>query len=71
LAIGVLLGVVSTTCGRMPPAARLALGATDVWDMIVNAWRASADVGVGYPMVSVRDIESGKIAPTRALFGAD
>jgi len=26
-------------------------------------WRASADMGVGYPMVSVRDIESGKVRP--------
>ncbi len=52
-------------------AARLAIAATDVRDMTVDAWRASADMGVGYPMVSVRDIESGKIAPTRAMFGAD
>jgi hypothetical protein len=51
--------------------ARLAAGASVLRDMIVDAWRASANVGVGYPMVSVRDIESGKIAPTRALFGAD
>ncbi len=51
--------------------ARLAAGASVLRDMIVDAWRASADMGVGYPMVRVRDIESGKIAPTRALFGAD
>jgi hypothetical protein len=50
---------------------RLAAGASVARDMIVDAWRASANVGVGYPMVSVRDIESGKIAPTRVLFGAD
>ena len=29
-------------------------------DMIVDAWRASADMGVGYPMISVRDIEAGR-----------
>jgi hypothetical protein len=26
---------------------------------------------VGYPMVNVRDIESGKVRVTRDLFGAD
>jgi hypothetical protein len=53
-------------------AAQLAAGAAAARDMIVDAWRASADMGVGHPMVSVRDIESGNgITPTRALFGAD
>jgi hypothetical protein len=50
---------------------RLAAGASAARDMIVDAWRASADMGVGYPTVSVSDIESGKVTPTRALFGAD
>jgi hypothetical protein len=51
--------------------ARLAAGASVARDMIVDAWRASADMGVGYPMVSVHDIESGKVTPSRVLFGAD
>jgi hypothetical protein len=51
--------------------ARLAAGATAVRDMIVEAWQQSADTPVGYPMVNLRDIESGKVKVTRDLFGAD
>jgi hypothetical protein len=51
--------------------ARLAAGATAVRDMIVDAWFASADAPVVYPMVNVRDIESGKIRATPELFKAD
>lgn len=51
--------------------AQLAAGATAIRDMIVEAWQASADTPVGYPMVIVRDIESGKVAVTRDLFGKD
>jgi hypothetical protein len=51
--------------------ARLALGAQFTRDMILDAWLASADAPVGYPMVSVRDIESRKVRATRELFGAD
>jgi hypothetical protein len=40
-------------------------------DMIYDAWVASADAPVGYPMVNVRDIESGKVRATREMFGAD
>jgi hypothetical protein len=39
--------------------------------MIYDAWLASADASVSYPMVSVRDIESGKVRATRELMGAD
>jgi hypothetical protein len=51
--------------------ARLAAGASVLRDMIVDARQVSASVGVGYPIVTVRDIESGQVASTRALFGAD
>lgn len=50
---------------------RLAAGATAVCDMIVQAWEESANAPVGYPMVNVRDIESGKVRATREQFGAD
>lgn len=50
---------------------RLALGAQFARDMIMEAWLASADAPVGYPMVNVRDIESGKVRATRTLMGAD
>ena len=51
--------------------ARLATGAQFIRDMIVDAWVASTPAMVGYPMVNVRDIESGKVRATRELMGAD
>ena len=39
--------------------------------MIVDAWEDNATTPVGYPMVNVRDIESGKVRATRDPFGAD
>ena len=50
--------------------ARLAAGAQFIRDMIVDAWLASATAMVGYPMVNVRDIESGKVRVSRELMGA-
>ena len=50
---------------------RLAAGAQAVRDMIVQAWEESAETPIGYPMVNVRDIESGQVRATRAMFGAD
>ena len=50
---------------------RLAAGAQAARDMIVDAWLDSASTPVGYPMVNVRDIESGKVRATRELFRAD
>ena len=40
-------------------------------NMIVDAWFDSAQTPIGYPMVNVRDIESGKVRVTRGLMGAD
>jgi hypothetical protein len=37
--------------------------------MIYDAWLASADAMVGYPMVNLRDIETGKVRATRQLMG--
>jgi hypothetical protein len=51
--------------------ARLASSAAALRDMIVDAWRASADMGVGYPMISVRDIEAGRHILVRDDFGRD
>jgi hypothetical protein len=50
---------------------RLAAGATALRNMIVDAWLSSADTPVGYPMVNVRDIESGKVRATKKLFKGD
>jgi hypothetical protein len=48
---------------------RLAAGAAEMRDLIVEAWIASDDQKIGYPGVSVRDIESGAVVPTRASVG--
>src|SRR5215468_10361808 len=40
---------------------RLSAGAQALRDMIVDAWFDSEETPVGYPMVNVRDIESGKV----------
>ena len=50
---------------------RLAAGTASSRDMIVDAWRASADMGVGYPMVNVREVEAGRRLLTRKDFGGD
>jgi len=51
--------------------ARLADSASVLRDMIVDAWRASEDMTVGYPPIPLRDIESGKHILTRDDFGRD
>ncbi len=48
---------------------RLAAGAAEMRDLIVEAWAASADAKVGYPGVSVREFDSGAVVPSRANVG--
>jgi hypothetical protein len=48
---------------------RLAAGSAQLRNMIVEAWLASANATVGYPPVTVRDVESGAVVPTRAKVG--
>jgi hypothetical protein len=50
---------------------RLSAGAQAIRDMIIDAWLASANTPVGYPMVNVRGIETSKVRATRELMGAD
>lgn len=57
--------------GRAFAAARLAAGADELRDDIIDAWRASLDGVVGYPPVKVADIVAGKVDPYDALFGLD
>ncbi|MEW6596691.1 MAG: S1/P1 Nuclease [Pseudomonadota bacterium] len=58
--------------GRAFATACLASGAAELRDLVVEAWRASHDSTVGYPVVKVADIESGKVAvPYDALVGND
>lgn len=50
---------------------QLAAGAAELRDEIVDAWTQSTSVTVGFPLVSVADILSGKVAVTPTTFGAD
>lgn len=52
-------------------ADRLAAGASELRDLIVNAWRASAGLKVGWPSVRVADVEAGRVDPYDALYGLD
>ncbi len=52
-------------------AERLAAAVSELRDMILAAWRTSADSTVGYPPISVRDVESGKVNPIRQMQGLD
>lgn len=48
---------------------RLAAGAQKMRDWIADAFVAAADLKVGYPGATVRDVESGKVSFTPATFG--
>ncbi|TAL32064.1 S1/P1 Nuclease [Phenylobacterium sp.] len=50
---------------------RLAVGASELRDLVVEAWRASANVRIGWRPVAVQDVLSGKVDPYPALYGVD
>lgn len=50
---------------------RLAAGASEFRDVIVEAWRASANVKIGWRPVAVQDVLAGKVDPYPALRGVD
>ncbi|HEV2365851.1 MAG TPA: S1/P1 Nuclease [Caulobacteraceae bacterium] len=52
-------------------AARLAAGADELRDLVVGAWRTSAEEKVGWPEISVADVEAGRLDPFESLYGAD
>jgi hypothetical protein len=58
------------TRGKAFAAARLAAGADEARALIVSAWAASAKGSVGYPPVTVEQVESG-VDPYDALYGED
>ncbi len=45
----------------------VARGASELRDMIVDAWRLSDSESVGYPGVKVSDVEAGKADPYDSL----
>jgi hypothetical protein len=57
--------------GRAFAADRLAAGAAAMRDLTVDAWRASAFGRVGWPAVSVADVEAGRTDPYDSLYGLD
>lgn len=60
----------------MPPAqpCRIRDGkrnAAELRNQITDAWRQSANITVGFPLVRVSDAEAGIVRITPATFGAD
>lgn len=52
-------------------AERLGAGASELRDLIVMAWRDSARSRIGWPAISVADVEAGKVDPWESLLGKD
>jgi len=50
---------------------QLAIGASELRDLIVEAWRTSLRETVGYKPVAVGDVLAGKADPYPALYGTD
>lgn len=57
--------------GKAFAAERLAVGASELRDMIVSAWRASPRATVGWPALRVEDVLAGKTDPFDSLYGRD
>ena len=57
--------------GKVFVSRRLAAGVAELRDMIVDAWRRSAQISVGYPPIPVEDIETGETNAFDALRGTD
>jgi len=57
--------------GRAFAAARLGAGAAELRDLVVESWRASASVEIGWKPVKVGDVEAGRVDPYPALAGTD
>lgn len=50
---------------------RTSAGASELRDLVVEAWRDSADSQVGWRPVKVADVEAGRVDPFDALFSID
>jgi hypothetical protein len=57
----------ATPQGRDFVEQRLAAGAAELRDMIVDAWHQSETLGVGYPEKKVKDVLAGKADPVEDL----
>ncbi len=52
-------------------AQQIAVGASELRDLIADAWRVSATQTVGWKPVAVADVVAGKVDPYPALYGID
>jgi len=50
---------------------QIAVGASELRDLIVQAWHVSANETVGYKPVAVADVVAGRVDPYSALYGID
>lgn len=50
---------------------RIAVGASELRDLVVESWRASANVKIGWRPVAVQDVLAGRVDPYPALYGID
>lgn len=57
--------------GKAFVTARLAAGAVSLRDLVTMAWQASKTTAVGWPALSLADIESGKVDAFPSLIGQD
>jgi hypothetical protein len=57
--------------GRTFVAKQLAAGASELRDDVIDAWRASSRMAVGYPGVRLADVLAGKVDPYDSLYGLD
>jgi len=60
-----------SAAGKAFAVERVAAGASALRDLIADAWKASDDASVGYPGVSVKDAEAGKVEFLGPLQGLD
>jgi len=57
--------------GKAFAVARVAAGVDELRDLIADAWKASDDASVGYPALTVKDAERGKVDVLGPLQGLD
>ena len=57
--------------GRAFAAERVSAGASALRDLVVIAWRASAEGSIGYPAITVDQVVKGGLDPFDALYGDD
>ena len=52
-------------------ARQMAVGASELRDLVASAYREAAGVRVGWPAVAVADVEAGTVDPWVSMIGSD